>query len=601
MDVFKSEQMARLSQKISNDFPWKLEVPLLKEVEESQPLKQTEERPPTDVNEPQSAKEITILVLGDGMHSEKALWINGFTLSLMRSSLDEALAKPGIAVPVHFEILDQDLRKHVVSNDSSGADNAAVRPGVVTFQICTVKKSGRIIRILNTPTVSNGGEPGEIRRIAGAILKLLENYVELHGICILLKSRNIVMTPALQELLKALLSRLHRDIVLNIVFVFTDAGSPVNLPVDTVAKLQEWELSGVKLNPEAIYCFDNDVFRCVTAAQTGIQFGAAVTNAMSASWTIGVQESERLLQHVTALPPYNVKATQQLTATRQLLEQLVEMIAAQARTADIAPRFFSGMIQSKIADVERAKRDRNRLRRELYWSAIDWQRVPLPHPRVICVSPRCATSRACHSVCYCLAEASQHGLQCCCMDVEIKRCRRCGCAWDSHRHITSVVRPVEINAVDERVRRVLEIKDQEIAELEDTVTALNQRSDDDSQESDEKFWLLLLAAKIRCFLKIHTALPGKDIMEELLDNLVATKTADVAAGGDQLKLESRERELSNYRRLAEFWDDVRTDGFQLPDGFNEKLYGITMEGIRDDVEQLKVLPLIGLFFDDLRL
>ncbi|XP_055356717.1 uncharacterized protein LOC129601834 [Paramacrobiotus metropolitanus] len=296
-----------------------------------------------------------MLILGDEVDAGKSIWISGFAKSFRYSSFDEALVKPGIPISLHFEILDHDFRKHVVSAHCISAGDDTVSPeDTITLTKYHVNKAGRFIRMLNAPSVHDGINAAEIRQIAEAICKYLVGYNELHGICILLKSRT-GMTPALYELVNTLLSRLHCDVICNIVFIFTDAGSPLNLPVDTLAKLQQWKNAGVEINQETLYCYDNDVFRFRLAVENGVQFCAAVTKHMSGYWTIAVQEATRLVAHIFAVFPYTIRATFPISKVRKLFELhvFVEIIAAEARYSDYRVCRLPEEKDSETANMER--------------------------------------------------------------------------------------------------------------------------------------------------------------------------------------------------------------------------------------------------------
>ncbi|XP_055339257.1 uncharacterized protein LOC129588872 [Paramacrobiotus metropolitanus] len=518
MEVLNKEQLTQLSQQISKDFPWALaDLPLAKELEELQLSKPSEDIHPGEDEEDFHFTEVNLLILGEEIDAGKSIWISGFASSLTCSSLDEALNKPGIRIPLQFEILDPCFCKHVVSIGSSSDENATVPfAGTVTFGTYPAKNTGRIIRMLSPLSVRDGNDTAEKYRRTEAIVKHLGTFGELHGICILLKS-GTGLTPALQELLSVVLGRLHRDARRHIVFVFTDAGSPINLPVDTVAKLEELLAAGVEFHRETLYCFDNDVFRCMLALQNGVEIGAVMMKGVSSCWAIAADEAERLLKHIEALPPYKTEATQPIAMARELYEAIVEMIAAESWASEFVPVVKQRILQDKLAEIEKAKTERDELRRQ-----------------------------------------------------------------------------TEINPQAEKVRRLLEQKDQEIAKDESIAASLplNQPTVFDRRQREEMGPMLLVAAKVRVFLKEFCAVPGKDTMEQLLMDLVAAETEKVASGSSRDKLSIRQHDLKEYRVYLMFWnEEIRT----------KNPHRVTMEAIRADVKILKTFPNNGLMFRDFAL
>ncbi len=96
------------------------------------------------------------------------------------------------------------------------------------------------------------------------ILAFLTYYDKINAVVVLLKPNSSRLTVAFRFCVLELLTHLHKSVVSNIIFAFTNSRGTFYRPGDTLPtlkKLLKEKKIGIDLSPETYFCFDNEAFR----------------------------------------------------------------------------------------------------------------------------------------------------------------------------------------------------------------------------------------------------------------------------------------------------------------------------------------------------
>lgn len=283
----------------------------------------------------QPFKEMNILILGE-TGVGKSTWINAFINHLTFESLQEA-ERNNFCSLIHseFTILDEDFNE---INVFTGVDkNEVKKAGASQTQeskVYTYNFGDTRIRLIDTPGVGDSSGVEKDRENFQNILSTLSCFKELHGICILLKPNNSVLTVMFRFYINELLTYLHRDASYNIMFCFTHTRSTFYRPGDTILALRELfkQNSGISipLSTHTVYCFDSEAYRYLAVVKNVAQLVKFWDDEMenfAISWDRSSNETKRMLRHISTLKPHPVQSTLSLNHTRELVLQLARPLA----------------------------------------------------------------------------------------------------------------------------------------------------------------------------------------------------------------------------------------------------------------------------------
>lgn len=210
----------------------------------------------------------------------KSTFINAFVNYLSYESLDKA--KDGqalVMIPSKFVITDENLKERVISvscehkvaNESEIlTDSATQETKIYTFPLLGQKN---FLRLIDTPGIGDTRGIDKDEENCEDILRKIEQYTELHAICILLHPNNARLTAWFEFIIKQLLSRLDKSASQNMIFIFTNSRATFYKPGDTLPVLQR-VLEDIKnrpphvdvpLNNKNVFCMDNEAFRFLMA------------------------------------------------------------------------------------------------------------------------------------------------------------------------------------------------------------------------------------------------------------------------------------------------------------------------------------------------
>lgn len=121
------------------------------------------------------------------------------------------------------------------------------------------------IHLIDTPGIGDSRGSDQDKENFSNILDFLTRYDKINAVVVLLKPNNARLTVTFRFCVSELLTHLHKSLVSNIIFAYTNSRSTMYRPGDTLAALKlllnEYEITmehSAKLNH---FCFDNEAFR----------------------------------------------------------------------------------------------------------------------------------------------------------------------------------------------------------------------------------------------------------------------------------------------------------------------------------------------------
>ena len=118
--------------------------------------------------------------------------------------------------------------------------------------------------LIDTPGIGDGRGIEQDKENFESILACLTYYDKINAVVVLLKPNNSRLTVAFRFCVLELLTHLHRSLVSNIIFAFTNSRATFYRPGDTLPvlkKLLEEKEIEINLSPSNYFCFDNEAFR----------------------------------------------------------------------------------------------------------------------------------------------------------------------------------------------------------------------------------------------------------------------------------------------------------------------------------------------------
>ena len=96
------------------------------------------------------------------------------------------------------------------------------------------------------------------------ILAFLTAYDKINAVVLLFKPNNVRLSVAFRFCVRELLTHLHKSVVSNIIFAFTNSRGTFYRPGDSLPVLKQLlqeENVEINLSPNSFFCFDNEAFR----------------------------------------------------------------------------------------------------------------------------------------------------------------------------------------------------------------------------------------------------------------------------------------------------------------------------------------------------
>ena len=118
--------------------------------------------------------------------------------------------------------------------------------------------------LIDTPGIGDSRGIDQDKENFDNILAFLTSYDKINAVVVLLKPNNGRLTIAFKYCVLELLTHLHKSLVTNIIFAFTNSRGTFYRPGDTLPALKRLlkdKKIDITLSPETYFCFDNEAFR----------------------------------------------------------------------------------------------------------------------------------------------------------------------------------------------------------------------------------------------------------------------------------------------------------------------------------------------------
>ena len=151
---------------------------------------------------------------------------------------------------------------------SFGEDsNEQLKEGQSTTQFpqeYTIETETTRYHLIDTPGIGDRRGIEKDKENADNILAFLTSYDKINAVVVLLKPNSSRLTIAFKFCVLELLTHLHKSLVTNIIFAFTNSRGTFYRPGDTLPvlkKLLKDKNINIPLSRETYFCLDNEAFR----------------------------------------------------------------------------------------------------------------------------------------------------------------------------------------------------------------------------------------------------------------------------------------------------------------------------------------------------
>ena len=388
---------------------------------------------------------------------------------------------------------------------------------------------------------------------------------------------------------------MHKDAIKNIVFCFTNsrsthfkAGGSVSL-LKTL--LQEHKVE-INLGRDNIYHMDNEGFKYLLARKQ-VKYSADDIKDFEKSWTKSVEETNRLLNTISKLKPHKLQQSLSLNNIRQKFIMLVKPIGDISRNlqTNIA------LANTKTLELQKCRSNQKELTKQLYIPSTKLTSNTLDTPRTVCTSNKCVEYSTvpdssesvinyvthCHNKCYVkgveTGKVFNPAIKNCAIFGKTLMCKKCGCSWEKHMHIT-YENHQEYEEVDQKRFGQLTTEVSTGEALKATIDDLNKRTRDlkKEQATIEK-----IIAKLATFLKNHAIVAYNDAFGEYLEKCIELEKQKVSSGGSQQVLKGLEGMIANYTAEKKLLDrgkpTDKPEDLESTDGLvEEQLFSLPLNG-----------------------
>ena len=426
----------------------------------------------------QKIKEVTLLLLG-ATGVGKSTWINAFYHYLLFPSFEDALEEkePIYLIPTKFsynfrERGSRESQSFEISIGQEKNENLEYGVSGTIFPKCYRFLAGyHEITIIDTPGLSNTNSvfSEQDSKNLDNIMRCLTNFQEIHAIILFLKPDESRSESPCPNIIKELLSRLHKSAANKIIFCFTHAIGSNYTGGDTLSVLKKSikDYSSIKTDKNMFF-FDSESFRYLAAIrQNSALQSTKEEQRASENLDEGVRECKNLLSFIDQLAPHNIKETLTIDDARKKIHLLNKPIGARIRN------IYSNKehLQSEIGNAEKEEAD---LQRKLLIVRSRLEPVKLNYPRTVCTEAKCKTPKidaagvihekykVCDPHCFCgiIVESEIVGdnglLVCGAIRLPGGECKVCNCSYKKHMHILYKEKITYEQIIDEEIKKKIE-------------------------------------------------------------------------------------------------------------------------------------------------
>uniref|UniRef100_A0A914CD34 G domain-containing protein n=1 Tax=Acrobeloides nanus TaxID=290746 RepID=A0A914CD34_9BILA len=585
------------------------------------------------IDQIQPMKDIYILVLGlTGVG--KSTWLNGFANYLTFSTLHEAANSEIVSlIPTEFSIQSKSMRTQQKirvgdsNNERLGETGRSVTksPKAYVFTARNLK-----IHLIDTPGIGDTEGTVKDKENFDSIIRHLQIYEELHGICILMKPNEARLTTMFKYCINELLAHLHMDAAKNIIFCMTNARQTFYSPGETLPLLVqhlEETLSGdlrmsgveIEVNEDTVYCLDNEAIRYIYAHHDGIKFTSEEIVEYEKSWNTSQQITARMLEHVRSLRSHKMRDMITLNEARRITSLLSKPLADISRTIETN----INALKEKQEELKNLDLNQANARSQIFLPQFHIELEPLDYPQTVCTARKCIVTQTigndnalediyaskCHEKCLlkgitpeilpndelkkCMAfcETNDELKKC---DGSGETCLMCGCSYKYHMHMSynqkvvhsyvAAIQDIVDNAknAQEAIEQVTQKCKETIEQYKDEQKAILEIKTIE-QYKDEQKAILEISCKFGSYLKSNAIVAFNESIEEYIKLDIDEEKRQPENKINQARLQALERILSEYLQQKVILEQASYD----PNAILEK------DELEKELNHLFNLPITG--------
>ncbi|CAG8663956.1 2548_t:CDS:1 [Cetraspora pellucida] len=548
-------------------------------------------------------KEVNILLLGE-TGVGKSTFINALYNYLKFETLNDALSgNMEILIPSKFTVTDENYEFRTIELGNDSNENLS-NIGMSATQSCKEYQfdlGDVIVRFIDSPGIGDTRGIDKDKENFENILRYISNYEYLNGICILLKPNNARLTILFKFCIQELLSHLHKSAKDNIVFCFTNSRGTLYRPGDTLPALKEQlrkleQRSGVeiKTNKETMYCFDNESFRFLAASKNGVKFSKDDEISFTESWKRSIDESVRLFEYLSFRNPHKVQDTLTLNEARKIVLHLAKPLAGieQHIQTNI------NLVKDRQKEIDSCAESIQDLKKRLCIPQQVIETRQLGYPRTVCtgcnyevVNGKVNYKSHCHEHCYLNGVETEllnnaKLLQCAAIKSN-GTCKKCGCNYAKHMHITNDFYYKTENVIDKTVEKQINDKKSFKETKESAIKSCEQKR---RQLESEQKKITEINIRFAKFLRQSAIATFNDSYAEYLDHFIREekikKSADPANYNNNAIIEGLEKTKREYLEKIEVIKKViaandSSDDVITPEDiirYEKELYNLQING-----------------------
>jgi hypothetical protein len=252
-----------------------------------------------------------------------------------------------------------------------------------------------------------------------------------------------------------------------------------------------------------------------------------------------VTETNRLFEHIDGLKPHTTRDTISLNDARKVILSLTKPMA------DISKNIQTNIaiINDKMIEITSSKEAQKELLGKLYVPINDLKPVELNYPRTVCTSSKCVkyhkipetnTSKIDY-VTHCHVKCDLSGvkpetypnaeLKKCWAMIDNSYCRKCGCSWDKHMHITYENEHEPKNVINQTTLDLINSKKSDEEKVKVFIEKLDNKVNALKQEEKE---IRSVAVQFGSFLKRNAISPYNDSLKDYLTVLIRVEKDKVS-------------------------------------------------------------------------
>ena len=295
--------------------------------------------------------------------------------------------------------------------------------------------------------------------------------------------------------------------------------------------------------------------RFLACQKSGIQFKRKDANLYSESWERSCDTTRELFDLVTRLQPHETKKTLSLNESRYCIIAISKPLGEAVQLIQMNLKGINDVKdQCKLYDA-----DIQRFQAELKFTGFERKICQLDYPMTVCAGDKCKKyvnvgksmetqtiyPEICHDHCYLSGiptETTNNDRLYHCAAMNGGNCRKCGCNYQFHMHITYTTTLVEKEFLSDEVQAQINKKSDMKEKKKAFIKELEKRI---CELEEEKRIIFHCASHFGVFLIRNAMIPYNDSFSDYLDMLIRDE-------------EGKEREIRNDKRIIQLKKDKET-------------------------------------------